>query len=68
MLGPAELREIHEALARAGTESGPGVQGPYLSAAFAAAMGVARALRTAGHGPAAIAEPAEPTPPPLPRP
>ena len=49
MLGPAELREIHEALARADVEPAPpGTRGATLAMAFAAAVGVARALRVAG--------------------
>jgi hypothetical protein len=65
MLGPAELREIHEALARAGSESGPDARGPYLSTAFATAMGIARALRVAGYLPAPTpdSDPPAPTPP-----
>jgi len=45
MLGPAELREIHEALALAGEDPAPNGRGPYLSAAFAAGMALTRALR-----------------------
>ncbi|EPY03084.1 hypothetical protein [Magnetospirillum fulvum] len=45
MLGPAELREIHEALALASEDPAPNGRGPYLSAAFAAGMALTRALR-----------------------
>lgn len=54
MLGPAELREIHEALALAGKDTAPNGRGPYLSAAFAAGMALTRALRGQS----------DPTPPP----
>ncbi len=45
MLGPAELREIHQALAEAGADTAPEGRGPYLSAAFAAGLALTRALR-----------------------
>jgi len=61
MLGPAELREINEALAEAGADPAPDGRGPYLSAAFAAGMALARALRQAATG---VAPP--PPPPPAP--
>ncbi|MEO0035290.1 MAG: hypothetical protein RLZZ501_1313 [Pseudomonadota bacterium] len=61
MLGPAELREINEALAQAGADPAPDGRGPYLSAAFAAAMALARALREASTGTAAAGR--EPPPP-----
>lgn len=62
MLGPAELREINEALAQAGADPAPDGRGPYLSAAFAAAMALARALREAAAGSAAGREPPPPAP------
>ncbi|MFD2234640.1 hypothetical protein [Phaeospirillum tilakii] len=62
MLGPAELREINEALAQAGADPAPDGRGPYLSAAFAAAMALARALREATAGSAAGREPPPPAP------
>jgi len=60
MLGPAELREIHEALALAGEDPAPNGRGPYLSAAFAAGMALIRTLRTGIEPPAPPAEPAPP--------
>jgi len=51
MLGPAELREIHEALALASEDPAPNGRGPYLSAAFAAGMALTRALRGATAAP-----------------
>ncbi|SEH49321.1 hypothetical protein [Magnetospirillum fulvum] len=60
MLGPAELREIHEALALAGEDPAPNGRGPYLSAAFAAGMALTRALRSR----AEAAPPPDQTPPP----
>lgn len=62
MLGPAELREINEALAQAGADPAPDGRGPYLSAAFAAAMALARALREATAATAARHEPPPPAP------
>lgn len=46
MLGPAELREIYDALHGMGLESVrvPEGRSPYLSPAFAASMAVTRAL------------------------
>lgn len=47
MLGPAELREIYDALQGMGLESVrlPEGKSPYLSPAFAAGMAVSKALR-----------------------
>jgi hypothetical protein len=64
MLGPAELREIHEALALAGADPAPNGRGPYLSAAFAAGMALTRALRSEpAPPPPSAASPGEATPP-----
>lgn len=60
MLGPAELREIHEALALAGEDPAPNGRGPYLSAAFAAGMALTRALRGEAPPPAAPVKTAPP--------
>jgi len=57
MLGPAELREIHEALAEAGADPAPDGRGAYLSAAFAAAMALTRALRQTPPSPSESASP-----------
>ncbi|WP_040566458.1 hypothetical protein [Magnetospirillum molischianum] len=63
MLGPAELREIHEALALAGEDPAPHGRGPYLSAAFAAGMALTRALRGATAAPPSSVETAPPDQP-----
>lgn len=64
MLGPAELREIYDALHGMGLEPVRVPQGrsPYLSPAFAAGMAVTRALR--GTAPTAEAEAPAGTEPP----